>query len=549
MGQTAFQYESVIDLGLDLFAVGQGAGTSLTGKTAAEVRTILDVLTSVQIAATYAPLASPALTGVPTAPTAGAGTNTTQIATTAFVTTAAGAYLPLTGGILTGTLRLKNGATPQIFEIYNREDTPTSFEAYRFQTLTGAATRLGQAVGLTGGSFRGQERGRWDAAGDFVAFEIVSTTGAVTMMTQWTNSVSTITTSQPHTLLQTWNNAAVPFTGQLSNITDTASAAGSLLRDSQVGGVSKHALRKDGVGSFVGLVLGGLSNYEVANANWWSSSALNLADTARLSFGNDTILLRDAANVLAQRNSTTAQRQRMYETYTSSTVFACMDIFASGTAFEISNFLGSGGGSVRPINIGSRNAAGTFTGILYVDTVNARVGVLTGSPGRAFDVNGAVTLGGSGVSAGSDVLRVFKGGSSQVLINPDNSGYCTVQVSSSNAARNSGFDFTNSADGVTWGIGNESNSTANTLIFANVSSGTAGFAAAARMSLTTAGLLTLLAGGAFGGPVSLGVYTFGTVPAAGANTGATIRISDRAQRQAYSDGTNWRFVADDVIIA
>lgn len=36
----------------------------------------------------YAPLASPALTGTPTAPTANAGTNTTQIATTAFVTNA-----------------------------------------------------------------------------------------------------------------------------------------------------------------------------------------------------------------------------------------------------------------------------------------------------------------------------------------------------------------------------------------------------------------------------------------------------------------------------
>ena len=35
-----------------------------------------------------APLASPALTGVPTAPTALAGTNTTQLATTAFVKTA-----------------------------------------------------------------------------------------------------------------------------------------------------------------------------------------------------------------------------------------------------------------------------------------------------------------------------------------------------------------------------------------------------------------------------------------------------------------------------
>lgn len=40
------------------------------------------------IAYTYAPKASPALSGTPTAPTAAAGTNTTQIATTAFVTSA-----------------------------------------------------------------------------------------------------------------------------------------------------------------------------------------------------------------------------------------------------------------------------------------------------------------------------------------------------------------------------------------------------------------------------------------------------------------------------
>ena len=45
-------------------------------------------LTSHQSLSAYAPLASPALTGTPTSPTASAGTNTTQIATTAFVGTA-----------------------------------------------------------------------------------------------------------------------------------------------------------------------------------------------------------------------------------------------------------------------------------------------------------------------------------------------------------------------------------------------------------------------------------------------------------------------------
>lgn len=44
-------------------------------------------------------------------------------------------------------------------------------------------------------------------------------------------------------------------------------------------------------------------------------------------------------------------------------------------------------------------------------------------------------------------------------------------------------------------------------------------------------------------------YTFATVPSASANARSTISITDRSNRQAYSDGTNWRFVADDVIIS
>jgi hypothetical protein len=47
-----------------------------------------------------APLASPTLTGVPTAPTATAGTNTTQLATTAFVLANAGAPSTVDGGAI-----------------------------------------------------------------------------------------------------------------------------------------------------------------------------------------------------------------------------------------------------------------------------------------------------------------------------------------------------------------------------------------------------------------------------------------------------------------
>ena len=49
-------------------------------------------------------IASPTFTGVPAAPTATAGTNTTQVATTAFAKAAADTKLPLAGGTMTGAI-------------------------------------------------------------------------------------------------------------------------------------------------------------------------------------------------------------------------------------------------------------------------------------------------------------------------------------------------------------------------------------------------------------------------------------------------------------
>jgi hypothetical protein len=51
------------------------------------------------------------------------------------------------------------------------------------------------------------------------------------------------------------------------------------------------------------------------------------------------------------------------------------------------------------------------------------------------------------------------------------------------------------------------------------------------------------------GLMCAGVYTFATVPSASSNTGKFLRISDRAQKHAYSDGTNWRFFGDDAVIS
>lgn len=44
----------------------------------------------------------------------------------------------------------------------------------------------------------------------------------------------------------TWNNGATAFDGYKLNVTDTASAAASLLQNFQVGGTIKYSVRKDG---------------------------------------------------------------------------------------------------------------------------------------------------------------------------------------------------------------------------------------------------------------------------------------------------------------
>ena len=95
-----------------------------------------------------APLASPALTGVPTAPTATVGTNTTQIATTAFVLANAGSG----GGTPSDANPLMNGtAAPGVSTDYSRGDhvhpTDTSRAALASPTFTGTPAAPTAAAG------------------------------------------------------------------------------------------------------------------------------------------------------------------------------------------------------------------------------------------------------------------------------------------------------------------------------------------------------------------------------------------------------------------
>jgi len=90
------------------------------------------------VPATYAPLASPALTGTPTAPTAAVGTNTTQLATTAFVLANAASSGPIFS-VYQSTAQSLTAATFTKIQFQTKEyDSANAFDNvtnYRFQPI------------------------------------------------------------------------------------------------------------------------------------------------------------------------------------------------------------------------------------------------------------------------------------------------------------------------------------------------------------------------------------------------------------------------------
>ena len=92
------------------------------------------------IAALKANLASPTFTGTPAAPTAAAATNTTQLATTAFVTTADNLKANLASPTFTGTPSLPTGTTGVT---QTSGDSSTKLATTAFATAGDTAARMG----------------------------------------------------------------------------------------------------------------------------------------------------------------------------------------------------------------------------------------------------------------------------------------------------------------------------------------------------------------------------------------------------------------------
>jgi hypothetical protein len=196
----------------------------------------------------------------------------------------------------------------------------------------------------------------------------------------------------------TWNDAGTTFAGLRMNVTDTASTAASLLMDLQVGGASQFSVRKDGhiaaaryldSTRVYGLLpnVSGASFIDVAssltirNANA-AFATIFRADAFGVSIGPsaDTILARDAANTLAQRNGTNAQAFRVYNTFTDASNYERGFMRWNSNVFEIgTEAAGTGtargleirtGGTTRLSFAGTTSAA-TFVGDILAANLRA----------------------------------------------------------------------------------------------------------------------------------------------------------------------------------
>lgn len=114
--------------------------------TSAEVAYLDGVTSNIQTQLdAKAPLADPALTGTPTAPTAAADTNTTQVATTAYVVGQAGSATPIVDGTAAVGTSLKYARADHV------HPTDTSRAPTANPTFTGTVTVAASGIAFTDG--------------------------------------------------------------------------------------------------------------------------------------------------------------------------------------------------------------------------------------------------------------------------------------------------------------------------------------------------------------------------------------------------------------
>jgi hypothetical protein len=170
---------------------------------------------------------SPSFTGTPTAPTASLGTNTTQIASTAFIKAAIDALLP------TGVITMWSGAITSIPTGWYLCNGENSTPDLRGKFIIGAGGTDASVTGSAGASVTGSISGTTltvsavangtIAVGDIVSHSSILQTATITGLGTGTGGTGTYTL--------TYTGSTASFTGSISGttLTVTAVASGSII--------------------------------------------------------------------------------------------------------------------------------------------------------------------------------------------------------------------------------------------------------------------------------------------------------------------------------
>ena len=225
-------------------------------------------------------------------------------------------------------------------------------------------------------------------------------TGALTIAS------GTLTASAPAlNITQTWNNGAVAFTGLLINITNTASAGTSRLQSWKVGGTELAYVDVNG---------GIYAPTSIVNGQYFV-----LSGTAGfIAWGaGDLYIVRDAAATLAQRNGTTQQIFRLYNTYTDANNYERLTLTGvAGASVNITaETLGTGGDNlsvnVTPAGTGSVNLIGpVIAGASTLESVGLAYG---GEYGVRVFSSGKIAWTAGSIAAGIDTA-LYRGAAGQV---------------------------------------------------------------------------------------------------------------------------------------
>ncbi len=298
---------------------------------------------------------SPTFTGTPAGPTASFGTNTTQLASTAFVQSAIAPLLPA------GSILLWSGSQASIPSGWVLCDGNNSTPDLRGRFVIGAGSIAASATGTAGASVTGDISGTTLtvsavtfgtlAVNDIVSHSSILQTATISGLGTGTGNTGTYTL--------TYTGSTSSFTGSISGttLTVTAVASGTIITDQVLTGGSVTAGTKI-VNQLTGTT-GGIGTYTVDISQTRSSASL----TGTYTLASTTLTINSTIlRVSAVASGTLAVGQFL----TGTGIDFGINITALGT--------GTGGAGTYSLNTGDAFASTTISASGGVVTVGASGG-------------------------------------------------------------------------------------------------------------------------------------------------------------------------------